>query len=397
MRLLVLKIAAGTVATCLALGAVGCKKTADSLPPPPPQVVVVAVVQKDVPVYSEWVGTTEGFVNADIYPKISGYLLKQNYKDGDHVKAGQLLFQIDDRQYKAALDQALGELAEQEADNKKAQQDIARYKPLYEQQVVSRQDYDHVNQTAHAAAASVQAAEAAVETAKLNYDWCQVTSPIDGIAGIAKTQVGNLVGNTSLLTTVSQLDPIKVEFPLSEREYLHFADRIKQHEETGTSTNEPELQMVLADGNVYQYPGHFYVANRQVNVQTGTIKMQGLFPNPGSILRPGLYAKIRSPTDTLKGALLVPPDAVIETQGQYQVAVVGADNKVTIEPVTLGKLAGNLRIIESGVTPGEHVITEGLQKVSDGMEVVPTLAPAPAGASQPDADAAGSSAATPAP
>ena len=278
MRLLVLKIAAGTVATCLALGAVGCKKTADSLPPPPPQVVVAAVVQKDVPVYSEWVGTTEGFVNADIYPKISGYLLKQNYTDGDHVKAGQLLFQIDDRQYKAALDQALGELAEQQADNKKAQQDIARYKPLYEQQVVSRQDYDHVNQTAHAAAASVQAAEATVETAKLNYDWCQVTSPIDGIAGIAKTQVGNLVGNTSLLTTVSQLDPIKVEFPLSEREYLHFADRIKQHEETGTSTNEPELAMVLADGSVYKYPGHFYVANRQVNVQTGTIKMQGLFP-----------------------------------------------------------------------------------------------------------------------
>ena len=397
MRLLVLKIAAGTVATCLALGAVGCKKTADSLPPPPPQVVVVAVVQKDVPVYSEWVGTTEGFVNADIYPKISGYLVKQNYTDGDHVKAGQLLFQIDDRQYKAALDQALGELAEQQADNKKAQQDIARYKPLYDQQVVSRQDYDHVNQTAHAAAASVQAAEATVETAKLNYDWCQVTSPIDGIAGIAKTQVGNLVGNTSLLTTVSQLDPIKVEFPLSEREYLHFADRIKQHEETGTSTNEPELAMVLADGSVYKYPGHFYVANRQVNVQTGTIKMQGLFPNPGSILRPGLYAKIRSPTDTLKGALLVPPDAVIETQGQYQVAVVGADNKVTIEPVTLGKLSGNLRIIESGVTLGEHVITEGLQKVSDGMEVVPTLAPAPAAASQPDADAAGSSAATPAP
>lgn len=397
MRLLVLKIAAGTVATCLALGAVGCKKTADSLPPPPPQVVVVAVVQKDVPVYSEWVGTTEGFVNADIYPKISGYLVKQNYTDGDHVKAGQLLFQIDDRQYKAALDQALGELAEQQADNKKAQQDIARYKPLYDQQVVSRQDYDHVNQTAHAAAAAVQAAEATVENAKLNYDWCQVTSPIDGIAGIAKTQVGNLVGNTSLLTTVSQLDPIKVEFPLSEREYLHFADRIKQHEETGTSTNEPELAMVLADGSVYKYPGHFYVANRQVNVQTGTIKMQGLFPNPGSILRPGLYAKIRSPTDTLKGALLVPPDAVIETQGQYQVAVVGADNKVTIEPVTLGKLSGNLRIIESGVTPGEHVITEGLQKVSDGMEVVPTLAPAPAAASQPDADAAGSSAATPAP
>jgi membrane fusion protein (multidrug efflux system) len=373
-RLLARRIAAGTLAASLVIAGVSCEKTAGPVAPPPPNVVVAAVIQKDVPVYSEWVGTTEGFVNADIYPKISGYLLKQNYKDGDHVKPGQLLFQIDDRQYKAALDQALGELAQQQAENKKNQQDIARYKPLYEQQVVSRQDYDHVNQAAHASAAAVQAAQATVEAAKLNFDWCQVTSPIDGIAGIAKTQVGNLVGTTSLLTTVSQLDPIKVTFPISEREYLHFADRIKQHEETGHSKNEPALQMVLADGSVYKYPGHFYVANRQVNVQTGTIKIQGVFPNPESILRPGLYAKVRSPTDTLAGALLVPPAAVLETQGQYQVAVVGADNKVTIRRVTLGKLAAGLRIISSGVSSGEHVITEGLQKVSDGMVVAPTLA-----------------------
>ncbi|MGH7924285.1 MAG: efflux RND transporter periplasmic adaptor subunit, partial [Candidatus Binatus sp.] len=165
--------------------------------------------------------------------------------------------------------------------------------------------------------------------------------------------------------------------------YLHFADRIKEHEATGHSKNEPELQMILADGSIYKFPGHFYVANRQVNVQTGTIKIQGLFPNPDLILRPGLYAKIRSPTDTLNGALLVPPAAVLETQGQYQVAVVGADNKVTIRSVTLGKLAGNLRIISTGVTAGEHVITEGLQKVSDGMEVAPTLAPAPSSAATP--------------
>ena len=373
-RLLYRKIAAGTLAVSLVVAGISCKKTAGPIAPPTPNVVVAAVIQKDVPVYSEWVGTTEGFVNADIYPKISGYLLKQNYKDGDHVKPGQLLFQIDDRQYKAALDQARGDLAQKEAENKKNQEDIARYTPLYQQQVVSRQDYDHVKQSALASAAAAQASEAAVEAAKLNYDWCQVTSPIDGIAGIAKTQVGNLVGTTSLLTTVSQIDPIKVTFPISEREYLHFADRIKQHEETGTSKNEGALQMVLADGSVYKYPGHFYVANRQVNVQTGTIKIQGLFPNPESILRPGLYAKVRAPTDTLTGALLVPPAAVLETQGQYQVAVVGADNKVTIRPVTLGKLAAGLRIITSGVTAGEHVITEGLQKVSDGMVVAPTLA-----------------------
>jgi RND family efflux transporter MFP subunit len=375
-RLLTRRIAAGALATCLVVAGVSCKKTAGPVASQPPQVVVAAVVQKDVPVYSEWVGTTEGFVNAEIYPKISGYLLKQNYQDGDHVKPGQLLFQIDDRQYKAALDQALGELAQKQADNKKNQQDIERYKPLYDQQVVSKQDYDHVNQSAHSSAAAVQAAQAAVETAKLDFDWCQVTSPIDGIAGIAKTQVGDLVGTTSLLTTVSQLDPIKVTFPISEREYLHFADRIKEHQETGHSKNEPALQMVLADGSVYKYPGHFYVANREVNVQTGTINIQGLFPNPDSILRPGLYAKVRSPTDTLQGALLVPSDAVLETQGQYQVAVVGADNKVTLRPVTLGKLAEGLRIISAGVTAGEHVITEGLQKVSDGMQVAPTLAPA---------------------
>ena len=383
-----LRFAAAAFAPCV-LAAVSCKKAAGLAPLPPPQVVVVPAVQKNVPVYSEWVGTTEGFVNAQIYPKISGYLLKQIYKDGAQVKAGQLLFQIDPRQYQAALDQAKGELAQQRAENQKNQQDLARYKPLYAQQVISRQDYDHVNQAARASAAAVQSAEAVVENARLNLGWCQVTSPIDGVAGIAKTQVGDLVNTTSLLTTVSQVDPIKVTFPISEREYLHFADRIRQHEETGHSANEPQLEMILADGSIYKYPGHFYVANRQVNVQTGTIQIQGLFPNPDSILRPGLYAKVRAPTDTLTGAILVPPAAVLETQGQYQVAVVGADNKVTVRPVTLGKLSGSLRIIKSGVAAGEQVITEGLQKVSDGMEVVPTLkSPESALANQPPAGAA---------
>jgi RND family efflux transporter MFP subunit len=379
------RVALGVLAAILATAGVGCKRAVTSTPPPPPNVVVVAVIQKDVPVYSEWVGTTEGFVNAQIYPKISGYLLKQNHTDGAQVRSGQLLFQIDPRQYQAVLDQALGQLAQQKADNIKNQQDLARYKPLLEQQVISPQDFDHVNQTAQATAAAVQAAEAAVESAKLNVGWTQVTSPIDGVAGIAKTQVGDLVSTSTLLTTVSQIDPMKVTFPISEREYLHFADRIRQHEINGVTKGEPELEMVLADGSVYNHSGHFYVANRQVNVQTGTIKIQGLFPNPDAILRPGLYAKVRSPVDTLKGALLVPPDAVLETQGQYQVAVVGADNKVSIRPVTLGKLSGHLRIIQSGVAPGEHVITEGLQKVSDGMQVAPTLATESAPANPPAA------------
>jgi len=387
-------IATGILTTILAVAGVGCKRTAASIPPPPPSVVVVAVIQKDVPVYFEWVGTTEGFVNAQIYPKVSGYLLKQVYTDGAQVKTGDLLFQIDPREYKAALDQALGQLAQAQADNTKNQQDLGRYKPLLEQQVISRQDFDHVNQAALASAANVKSAQAAVENAKLNFGWTQVMSPIDGVAGIAKAQVGDLVSTTTLLTSVSKIDPMKVDFPISEREYLHFADDIRRHQENGGPTKgEPELQMVLADGSVYKYAGHFYAANRQVNVQMGTIQIEGLFPNPDSILRPGLYAKVRSPVDTLKGALLVPPDAVLETQGQHQVAVVGTDNKVSMRPVTLGKLSGSLRIIQSGVAAGEHVITEGLQKVSDGMEVAPTLAPAPV---NPPAAAGGPSPAVPA-
>jgi RND family efflux transporter MFP subunit len=386
----------GLILATSVVGTIACHKTAASVQPPVPQVVVAYVVKKDVPTYSEWVGTTEGFVNAQIFPKVSGYLLKQNYTDGDFVKTGQLLFQIDPRQYKAAYDQAVGQLSQAMAENKKNQQDFGRYKPLYDQQIVSKQDYDHVKQAAQASAANVQAAEAAVEAAKLNLDWTQVTSPIDGISGIAKTQVGDLVGNTTLLTTVSQLDPIKVEFPISEREYLEFAQKIKQHAELGRAKDEPDLEMVLADGSVYKYRGHFYVANRQVNVETGTIKIQGVFPNPGSILRPGLYAKVRTAGETLPGAILIPPDAVLETQGQYQVAVVDSDNKVSIRSVKLGKMAEGLRIIESGVSPGERVITEGLQKVSDGMTVAPTPAqgqatgniPASAGAASPSSGAA---------
>ena len=359
----------------LSLASSGCKQAARTVAAPIPEVEVADVIQRNVPVFSDWVGTTEGFVNAEIHPKISGYLLKQNYKDGDHVRTGQMLFQIDDREYKAALDQALGDLGQKQADYKKNAQDLSRYKPLYDQQVISKQDFDHVNQTTRASAAAVASAQAAVETAKLNLQWTQVNSPIDGIAGIAQAQVGNLVSPTSLLTTVSQVDPIKVEFPISEREYLHFADRINRHQREGDTKQDPDLEMVLADGSTYKYRGRFYVANRQVNIQTGTINIQGLFPNPDDVLRPGLYAKIRSATDVRKDALLVPQGAVLETQGQYQVAVVGADNKVTLHMVKIGKQVAGLRIVDEGLSSGERVITEGLQKVSDGMEVKPRPAP----------------------
>ena len=380
----IFSLAVAAFAMALALAAMACKKAAPVTALPPPEVVVTEVIQKDVPLYSEWVGTTVGFVNADIYPKISGYLLKQNYKDGDAVRVGQLLFEIDPRQYQAALDQALGNLAQAQAQFKQNQLNLARYTVLYKQAVISRQDFDNQNQTTRATAAQVQADQAAVETTKLNLEWTKVAAPINGIAGIAKAQVGDLVSPTTLLTTESQLDPIKVSFPISEREYLHFAEQIKQHEEEGRAKDEPDLQMILADGGTYKYRGHFYVANRQVNVQTGTILIQGIFPNPDYILRPGLYAKIRTAADTVRDALLIPQAAVLETQGQYQVAVVGADNRVSLRTVKIGKQVGSLRIIEDGVKPGERVVTEGLQRVSDGMEVKPSLAtPEPDGAGAP--------------
>jgi RND family efflux transporter MFP subunit len=343
---------------------------------PTPTVLVTEVVQKDVPIFSEWVGTTVGFVDAQIHPRVQGYLLKQVYQDGHAVKAGELLFQIDDRDYKAALDQAQGELAQQQANLLKNKQDLDRYKPLAQQGVISPQEFDHVDQATRASYAQVESAKAAVETAKLNLEWTQVQSPIEGIAGFAIVQVGDLVTPSVLLTTVSQVNPIKVSFPISEQEYLRASDRIKEHQATGRAKGEPDLELILGDGSVYKYPGRFYRVDREVNVQTGTIQVQGLFPNPDAVLRPGQYAKVRAANQTVHGALLVPQQAVQETQGQYQVAVVGADNTVTIRNVKPGDRAGGLWIITDGLTAGERVITQGLQKVKDGMAVIAQADPA---------------------
>jgi len=372
-------------ATVLFLGS-ACHKPVPA--PPTATVLVTEVIQKDVPIFSEWVGTTLGFVDAQIHPRVQGYLLKQVYQDGHAVKAGELLFQIDDRDYKAALDQAKGDLAQQEANLLKNKQDLDRYKPLAAQGVISPQEFDHVDQATRASSAQVESAKAAVETAKLNLEWTQVRSPIDGIAGFATAQVGDLVTPAALLTTVSQVNPIKVNFPISEQEYLQASDRIKEHQATGRAKGEPDLELVLGDGSVYKYPGHFYRVDREVNIQTGTIEVQGLFPNPDAVLRPGQYAKIRAANKTQLGALMVPQRAVQETQGQYQVAVVGTDNVVSIRTVKPGDRVGDLWIITDGVKAGEHVITEGLQKVKDGMQVIAqpdpaTYASAPAPASSP--------------
>ena len=384
----------GSMLAIVALSSNGCRKSADNVPQFTPDVTVTNVLQKDVPQYSEWVGTTEGFVSANIYPKISGYIIKQDYRDGDVVHAGQALFEIDPREYQAAFDQAQANLAKSQADLKKDQLNLRRYADLYGQAVISRQEFDNQTQTTQADDAQVKANEAALEQARLNLEWTHVTSPVNGVASIANLQVGALVSPTTQLTTVSQLDPIKVEFPISEQLYLTLADKINQDPDQ-RAQKAPPFQLILADGNTYKYLGRVYDVNRQVDIQTGTIKVEATFPNPDNILRPGLYAKIRANLGTIHNALLVPQNAILQTQGQSQVAVVGPDDKVAMRNVEVGQTFSEFQVIQKGVLAGEHVITEGLQKVHDGNQVNPHLVPSappqenpPTSASQPSMAAA---------
>src|SRR5690242_7810624 len=353
-------------------------------PPPPqsaaPEVDVVQVEQKDVPIWKDWIGTLEGFVNAQIKPQVTGYLLRQTYKDGAFVKKDELLFEIDPRTFQAALDQAKGQLAsaegqlaQAEANQIKAQNDVNRYTPLAKEQAIPQQDLDNAMQANKAAIAQVAAAKAQVEAAKaqvasaqLNLGFTKVLSLIDGIAGIAQAQIGDLVTQSTPLTTVSTVDPIKIYFPISEREYL---DYVKEHPDE--DKRHLRLQMVLANGSVYPHPGQTTLVDRQVDVKTGTLRVQGVFPNPGNVLRPGEYAHIRTIIATRKGALVVPQKAVSELQGNYQVAVVGSDNKVQIRPVKVGERIGTEWIIAQGLKPGERVVAEGIQKVRGGMAVNP--------------------------
>jgi RND family efflux transporter MFP subunit len=324
---------------------------------------------------------------------VSGYLLKQDYQDGSHVHTGQLLFEIDDRPYQAALNQALGNLSQARAQLRQNQQDLARYTKLYSQSVIPAQKFDNMSQTTQASAGQVQADEAAVQNARLNLQWCKVYSPIDGVAGIAQAQVGDLAGTSTLLTTVSQVDPIKVSFPISEKLYLHFAGQLNASVGANAKSSTPIIQLILDNGSVYSYPGRLYAVNRQVDVQTGTIMMQALFPNPENILRPGMYAKVRAQTEVQHNALLVPQSAVFSIQGQYEVAVVGADNRVMLRQVTPGRKDSSLWVIEDGLKSGERVITEGVQKVQEGMEVKPVVVaqpvPSPSGVEAAGASPAG--------
>lgn len=372
---------AGLFVLASMLAVAGCKKEAQQAaappPPPPPEVLVADVIQRDVPIYSEWLGTTDGAINAQIRARVQGYLQARHYREGTFVKAGDLLFSIDPRQYQAALDQAKGDLGRAEAALGKTRLDVSRYTPLAKEGAISQQELDNAIQADRGNQATVAAARASVKQAELSLEWTQVKSPIDGIAGISVAQIGDLIEANTLLTTVSRVDPIKVTFPISEREYLKFADRVASamQAEKRAEAHGPPLELILGNGNVYPQRGGFALPDREVDVKTGTIAVVSYFPNPNNMLRPGLYAKVRTVTDTKTGALLVPQRAVQELQGAYRIAVVGAENKVEIRPVKMGERVGNLWIVAEGLNPGEHVIVEGLQKIRNGIVVNPKAAP----------------------
>ena len=347
--------------------------------PPPPEVLVVEAAARDVPLIYEWLGTTEGFVDASVRAQVSGYLIARDYREGQLVKQGELLFRIDPRPFQAALDQAQGQLASARATLERERLDVVRYTPLVKQGAVSQQEYDNAVQNERGAQASVQAAQAAVETAKINLGFTEIRSPVDGIVGVAQAQLGDFVGPSSAepLTAVSQLDPIRASFPVSEQDYLRFASRIQEAlaAHPGGAGPPDALELILADGTVYPHRGTGYPAGLGVDPRTGTITVKGVFPNPGNLLRPGQYARVRVETDVRRGATTVPQRALQDLQGLAQIAVVGADQKVEVRTVQPGPSSGTLRVIEKGVAPGESVIVEGFQKVQPGMIVSPKPAP----------------------
>jgi RND family efflux transporter MFP subunit len=376
--------AIGLVAVAIAVGVMRPKPASGIGAGSPPEVAVAQVEQKDVPIYGEWIGTLDGFVNADVRGQVTGYLLRQVYQEGALVKKGQLLFEIDPRPFQAALDQAEGQsaqataqLANAEAVQRRTQLDVDRYIPLAREQAASQQDLDNAvqnNLAAKANAATAQAqiktAEAAVETAKINLDFTRLVAPIDGIAGQAQLQVGALINPSSgPVTSVSTVDPIKVYFTVSEAEYLEFNRRFPTESSRQAEFKRMPLDLILADGTTYAHQGIVSFADREVNQSTGAIRIAGLFANPGNILRPGGYAKVRAASKIQKDALLIPQRAVAEVQGGYQVAVVDDENKVSIRAVKVSDRVGTQWIVEEGLKRGERVVVEGGMKVGPGMQV----------------------------
>ena len=337
-----------------------------------PEVEVTPVTQQDVPVYTECVATLDGYVNAQIQPQVAGYLMKQNYTEGTVVNRGDVLFEIDPRPFEAALQQSKGQMAQAEAQLGKTKLDVARDAPLARESAIPQAQLDNDVQANDAAEAMVAAAKAQVDQAELNLGFTKVRSLISGVAGLAKGQIGDLVGPTTILTTVSQVEPIKAYFAISEQQYLKLADRISAVAEGRKRAGQQKiLELILSDGSVYPRKGSVVLADRQIDVKTGTIRMAGAFENPGGILRPGMFGRVRAITGVDKAALLVPQRSVVEAQGSYTVVVVDSNNQASIRPVKTGERVGRMWVITEGVKPGEQVIAEGMQKAKEGVTVRP--------------------------
>jgi RND family efflux transporter MFP subunit len=364
------------ICTLLLLGGCG-NKNVSAAAAPPPNVQIVEVIQRDIPIYHEYLATLDGYVNAQIQPQVSGYLIRQNYVEGAVVSRNQVLFKIDPRPFQAIVDQARAQVAQAEAQLGKTQLDVQRDTPLAKEKAIAQSQLDNDIQANLAAKATVQADKASLEQAELNLEFTNVRSLVDGVAGIAAGQVGNLVGPQIVLTTVSQVEPVKAYFTVSEQEYLAFVQRNPTEADRAAREKQLELDLILSDGSTYPRKGKFFAADRQVDIQTGSIRLAGLFQNPGNVLRPGQFGRVRFISYIRKGALLVPQKSVVELQGSYQVAVVGNDNKITLRTVKVGERTGAMWIVNDGLKPQERVVVEGVQKVRENMQVNPTLLTTP--------------------
>jgi RND family efflux transporter MFP subunit len=363
--------ACGVIAILSVAFVAGCAKK-EVVQAAAPEVEVTPVVQQDVPLYTECIATLDGYVNAQIQPQVTGYLMKQNYTEGTVVHQGDLLFEIDPRPFEAALQQSKGQLSQAEAQLGKTMLDVTRDTPLAKASAIPQAQLDNDIQANEAAKAMVVSAKAQVEQAELNLSFTKVRSLINGVAGLAKGQIGDLVGPTTVLTTVSQVEPIKAYFAISEQQYLQMADRISAVAEGRRQAGERKiLELVLSDGTVYPRKGWVVLADRQIDVKTGTIRMAGAFDNPGGILRPGMFGRVRAVTGVAKAALLVPQRSVVEAQGSYSVVVVDSNNQASIRPVKTGERVGQMWVITEGVKAGEQVIAEGMQKAKEGVQVRP--------------------------
>jgi membrane fusion protein, multidrug efflux system len=362
-----------TALACLSFVYVcACETGKQTAAPSPPEVAVAEVVQRDVPIVNEWVGSADGLINATIRAQVTGYLIKREYSEGDPVKKGDVLFEIDPRPFRNSLDQAEGTLAQLDAQYRNTEATLARVKPLVAQNALSKKDLDDATGAERSAGAAVVAARAVVEKARLDLGFTRIISPIDGIAGIAKAQVGDLVGPSQggELTTVSTIDPIKVYYTINEQAYIELTRRFSSAAGLNRE-RKMDVELILGDGSSYPYKGRFYAIDRQIDVRTGTLRVAATFPNPHRLLRPGQFVRVRVLSGTRRGALLIPQRAVMEFQGSYQVAVVGPDNRVDVRQVRPGERIGALWMIDAGLNPGERIVAEGVGKVRQGIVVTP--------------------------